>query len=218
MLNVDILIYNTPTLLLKLHFECRTCSCNGACLSLIILKKKLCIISHSSIVWLGILFSPPSLVSDPTVSRYHVQWMPEYCSHNETRGPEKSVTQVSSQPFLTEAPVRERSAENYDLISSSALCKARSWPFVWCLKRTAPPKKTSPPSWPEGLLCWVCTVQITGCCSEYYESVIMVRLVACWPIKHIYLNNVSRNGVHSPPVASAMLLHEALFGDAEVFL
>ncbi|MED6276740.1 Anosmin-1 [Characodon lateralis] len=30
---------------------------------------------------------------DPTVSRYHVQWMPEYCSHNETRGPEKSVTQ-----------------------------------------------------------------------------------------------------------------------------
>uniref|UniRef100_A0A8L0DPZ5 Anosmin 1 n=1 Tax=Oncorhynchus mykiss TaxID=8022 RepID=A0A8L0DPZ5_ONCMY len=25
--------------------------------------------------------------------RYHVQWMPEYCSHNETRGPEKSVTQ-----------------------------------------------------------------------------------------------------------------------------
>ncbi|XP_024245204.1 anosmin-1 [Oncorhynchus tshawytscha] len=30
---------------------------------------------------------------DPLVSRYHVQWMPEYCSHNETRGPEKSVTQ-----------------------------------------------------------------------------------------------------------------------------
>ncbi|KAM7380453.1 hypothetical protein PAMP_003746 [Pampus punctatissimus] len=30
---------------------------------------------------------------DPAVSRYHVQWMPEYCSHNETRGPEKSVTQ-----------------------------------------------------------------------------------------------------------------------------
>ncbi|XP_062257862.1 anosmin-1 [Platichthys flesus] len=30
---------------------------------------------------------------DPSVSRYHVQWMPEYCSHNETRGPEKSVTQ-----------------------------------------------------------------------------------------------------------------------------
>lgn len=39
-------------------------------------------------------------ISDPTVSRYHVQWMPEYCSHNETRGPEKSVTQVSLwQPF-----------------------------------------------------------------------------------------------------------------------
>uniref|UniRef100_A0A672JUB1 Anosmin 1 n=1 Tax=Salarias fasciatus TaxID=181472 RepID=A0A672JUB1_SALFA len=30
---------------------------------------------------------------DPSVSRYHVQWMPEYCSQNETRGPEKSVTQ-----------------------------------------------------------------------------------------------------------------------------
>uniref|UniRef100_A0A673WZG8 Anosmin 1 n=1 Tax=Salmo trutta TaxID=8032 RepID=A0A673WZG8_SALTR len=30
---------------------------------------------------------------DPLVSRYHVQWIPEYCSHNETRGPEKSVTQ-----------------------------------------------------------------------------------------------------------------------------
>ncbi|XP_041739193.1 anosmin-1 isoform X2 [Coregonus clupeaformis] len=30
---------------------------------------------------------------DPLVSRYHVQWMPEYCIHNETRGPEKSVTQ-----------------------------------------------------------------------------------------------------------------------------
>ncbi|KAK6309760.1 hypothetical protein J4Q44_G00196410 [Coregonus suidteri] len=30
---------------------------------------------------------------DPLVSRYHVQWMPEYCSHNETRGAEKSVTQ-----------------------------------------------------------------------------------------------------------------------------
>uniref|UniRef100_A0A8C7YFC4 Anosmin 1 n=1 Tax=Oryzias sinensis TaxID=183150 RepID=A0A8C7YFC4_9TELE len=30
---------------------------------------------------------------DPSVSRYHVQWMPEYCNHNETRGPEKSVTQ-----------------------------------------------------------------------------------------------------------------------------
>ncbi|KAJ8013123.1 hypothetical protein DPEC_G00050020 [Dallia pectoralis] len=30
---------------------------------------------------------------DPLVSRYHVQWVPEYCSHNETREPEKSVTQ-----------------------------------------------------------------------------------------------------------------------------
>uniref|UniRef100_A0AAY5L8E2 Anosmin 1 n=1 Tax=Esox lucius TaxID=8010 RepID=A0AAY5L8E2_ESOLU len=30
---------------------------------------------------------------DPLVSRYHVQWMPEYCSHNDTREPEKSVTQ-----------------------------------------------------------------------------------------------------------------------------
>lgn len=37
-------------------------------------------------------------VADPSVTRYHVQWLPEYCSHNETRGPEKSVTQVSSYP------------------------------------------------------------------------------------------------------------------------
>lgn len=37
-------------------------------------------------------------VTDPSVSRYHVQWVPEYCSHNETRGPEKSVTQVGFRP------------------------------------------------------------------------------------------------------------------------
>ncbi|XP_041940032.1 anosmin-1 isoform X1 [Alosa sapidissima] len=30
---------------------------------------------------------------DPLVSRYHVQWAPEFCSYNETKGPEKSVTQ-----------------------------------------------------------------------------------------------------------------------------
>ncbi|KAJ8350687.1 hypothetical protein SKAU_G00258170 [Synaphobranchus kaupii] len=30
---------------------------------------------------------------DSLASRYHVQWSPEYCSHNETREPEKSVTQ-----------------------------------------------------------------------------------------------------------------------------
>uniref|UniRef100_A0AAY4DTR7 Anosmin 1 n=1 Tax=Denticeps clupeoides TaxID=299321 RepID=A0AAY4DTR7_9TELE len=29
---------------------------------------------------------------DPLVSRYHVQWVPEFCSHNETKGPEKSFT------------------------------------------------------------------------------------------------------------------------------
>ncbi|CAB1347236.1 unnamed protein product [Coregonus sp. 'balchen'] len=34
-----------------------------------------------------------TIAEDPLVSRYHVQWMPEYCIHNETRGPEKSVTQ-----------------------------------------------------------------------------------------------------------------------------
>lgn len=38
--------------------------------------------------------------SDPSVSRYHVQWMPEFCSHNETRGPEKSVTQVRLRRFF----------------------------------------------------------------------------------------------------------------------
>lgn len=47
-------------------------------------------------------FSPPVLgSSDPSVSRYHVQWMPEFCSHNETRGPEKSVTQVGLRRFST---------------------------------------------------------------------------------------------------------------------
>ncbi|XP_036401883.1 anosmin-1-like [Megalops cyprinoides] len=30
---------------------------------------------------------------DPAVTRYHVQWVPEFCSHNETRGPAKSITQ-----------------------------------------------------------------------------------------------------------------------------
>ncbi|KAI1885412.1 hypothetical protein AGOR_G00219890 [Albula goreensis] len=30
---------------------------------------------------------------DPAVSRYRVQWGPEFCSHNMTRGPEQSVTQ-----------------------------------------------------------------------------------------------------------------------------
>nr|XP_015216972.1 PREDICTED: anosmin-1 [Lepisosteus oculatus] len=30
---------------------------------------------------------------DPSVNRYHVQWLPESCSHNETKSPEKSVTQ-----------------------------------------------------------------------------------------------------------------------------
>lgn len=35
--------------------------------------------------------------------------MPEYCSHNETRGPEKSVTQVSLwQPFYK--PLRQGAA------------------------------------------------------------------------------------------------------------
>lgn len=31
--------------------------------------------------------------TDASSSRYHVQWMPEYCSHNQSRAAEKSVTQ-----------------------------------------------------------------------------------------------------------------------------
>lgn len=59
-------------------------------------------------------------VSDPTVSRYHVQWMPEYCSHNETRGPEKSVTQVSLQPpFHTTHDHNECSAQSMQGLFSS---------------------------------------------------------------------------------------------------
>ncbi|KAL4635723.1 anosmin-1-like isoform X2 [Arapaima gigas] len=30
---------------------------------------------------------------DPSLRRYHVQWMPEFCSHNETAEPGKTVTQ-----------------------------------------------------------------------------------------------------------------------------
>lgn len=32
---------------------------------------------------------------DPLLGLYHVQWIPESCAHNETKGPEKAVTQVS---------------------------------------------------------------------------------------------------------------------------
>ncbi|XP_067300781.1 anosmin-1 [Pseudorasbora parva] len=31
--------------------------------------------------------------ADVLVNRYHVQWKPEYCSHNQSRAPEKSLTQ-----------------------------------------------------------------------------------------------------------------------------
>ncbi|RXM32715.1 Anosmin-1 [Acipenser ruthenus] len=30
---------------------------------------------------------------DTSITRYHVQWIPESCTHNETKGPEKAVTQ-----------------------------------------------------------------------------------------------------------------------------
>lgn len=33
-------------------------------------------------------------LSDPSIRRYRVQWVPEYCSHNQTRGMEKVITQV----------------------------------------------------------------------------------------------------------------------------
>lgn len=49
-------------------------------------------------------------VADPSVTRYHVQWLPEYCSHNETRGPEKSVTQVSPRPSALPAAFVRRDA------------------------------------------------------------------------------------------------------------
>lgn len=43
-----------------------------------------------------------SYVPEPGMNRYHIQWMPEYCHHNETRGPEKSSTQVCiHRPCLT---------------------------------------------------------------------------------------------------------------------
>lgn len=75
-----------------------------------------CLSSHS-----------PSLVSDPTVSRYHVQWMPEYCSHNETRGPEKSVTQVSPRQLLT------RSAQPIELWLDQQLCAMQSTHLTFCV-------------------------------------------------------------------------------------
>lgn len=69
-----------------------------------------------------------SSVADPSVTRYHVQWLPEYCSHNETRGPEKSVTQVSSYPWallcprtpVLEKPALERSHNPCVLNTSQA--------------------------------------------------------------------------------------------------
>lgn len=129
-----------------------------------------------------------SLFSDPTVSRYHVQWMPEYCSHNETRGPEKSVTQVGLRETLHtfQPEIGSQSAQSYDLISSTVLCKARGWAFVRCLERRAPLEKKTPPSWARSpvvldllwanhwLLFWILWVSR------------VVRHVVCRPIKCIY--------------------------------
>lgn len=91
-------------------------------------------------------FLPP-VFSDPAVSRYHVQWMPEYCSHNETRGPEKSVTQVRLRPpSLSNLPAGA---------SGTFFCpdagKSRA-----LLKKTAPGAE----------------LLIAGCCSECYDSAV----------------------------------------------
>lgn len=80
------------------------------------------------------------------------------------------------------------------VISGSVLCKARASAFVWRLKRTAPLKKTTPPSESEALLCWICTGQINWLLFWILWVSGVVRHVACWPIKRIDLNNVSRNG------------------------
>lgn len=44
--------------------------------------------------------------------------------------------------------------------------------FVWCFQRTAPAKENNSAERAEALLRWICTGQITGCCFEYYESVV----------------------------------------------
>lgn len=125
--------------------------------------------------------SHPLFVSDPSVSRYHVQWMPEYCSHNETRGPEKSVTQVSQKPgkpgLCTASKPRfwSQSAACTELrLDHQPRRYAKHVPdlFVWCFQRTAPAKENNSAERAEALLRWICTGQITGCCFEYYESVV----------------------------------------------
>lgn len=122
---------------------------------------------RSRCLWSCII--PVSLfnISDPTVSRYHVQWMPEYCSHNETRGPEKSVTQVSPwQPNLSaEGPISERSARS-QLHQQLRAMQSTCLTFCLMLRKDSSAKKTTPLNEPKP----ICTEQITGCLMIMYDS------------------------------------------------
>ncbi len=142
--------------------------------------------------------SHPPFLSDPSVSRYHVQWMPEYCSHNETRGPEKSVTQVSpQQPFRTPSNGgSDHRVRHTELWLDQQLCAMQSTRLTFCLmlRKDHSAKENNSTEWARSpvaldlhwvnhwLLFWILWVSR------------VVRHVVCWPIKRIYLNNVSRNG------------------------
>jgi len=141
----------------------------------------------SFIVWCDILsLFILSFITDPTVSRYHVQWMPEYCSHNETRGPEKSVTRVSlRQPPHTPSDCRSdhrvtkrSAAPSYAKHAQNLLSDAQNGrrrerkPLRWVTLK--PPSRR------------ICTGQIPGWCCEYYESVAWSGHVVRWPIKQCF--------------------------------
>lgn len=157
-----ICVYNIPINILQLIFKCRICHCKWT-------------------------LSRPPFVSDPAVSRYHVQWMPEYCSHNETRGPEKSVTQVSFQRHLC-TPFNRGSnhrVQHTDPTLSASLCYAKHGlkNFVWSPERKSLLKKTTRMS----KLQLICTKKITVFCVEYYDFVVWRGMLSLQ--KRIYWNS-----------------------------
>lgn len=124
--------------------------------------------------------------------------MPEYCSHNETRGPEKSVTQVSTQKPFRPPSNRESDhrVQSTELWLDQQLCAMQSTCLTFCLmlrkdssakENNSAERARSPVAFDlhwanHWLLFWILWVSR------------VVRHVECWPIKRIYLNNVSRNG------------------------
>lgn len=57
-------------------------------------------------------------LSDPSVERYRVQWVPEYCRHNQTRPMEKVITQVTQvHPKQKTNTVKQHEATQLDCVS-----------------------------------------------------------------------------------------------------